>query len=198
MNAEDEETPSKNSRPCTHHTDAMLQQAPRPSSSSSRRRPANTRPWKGARIDEVLDGLRTQGRSLREAMALHGAAAEGSRDAGAQTPAARHLRESVARGSAAIVRRSIKHVGMCQAVASRASRAVVDDEGAVVLATGALREMRATVASCLTWFARAACNTSGGSLSRALLDAALTLRRKAVDEYNAPKAKHVVEATQPI
>ena len=34
-----------------------------------------------ARIDEVLDGLRTQGRSLREAMALHGAAAEGSRDA---------------------------------------------------------------------------------------------------------------------
>ena len=28
-----------------------------------------------ARIDEVLDGLRTQGRSLWEAMALHGAAA---------------------------------------------------------------------------------------------------------------------------
>ena len=92
------------------------------------------------------------------------------------------------------MRRSIKHVGMCQAVASRASRAVVDDEGAMVLATGALREMRATVASCLTWFARAACNTSGGSLSRALLDAALTLRRKR-SEYNAPKVKHVVEAT---
>ena len=93
------------------------------------------------RIDEVLDGLKTQGRSLREAMALHGAAAEGSRDAGARTEAARQLSESVARGSAAIVRRSIKHVGMCQAVALRASRAVVDDTGAVVLATGALREL---------------------------------------------------------
>ncbi len=147
-----------------------------------------------ARIDEVLDGLKTQGRSLREAMALHGAAAEGSRDAGVQTAATEQLRVSVARGSAAIVRRSIKHVGMCQAVASRASRAVVDDEGAVILATGALREMRATVASCLTWFARAACNTSGGVLSRALLDAALTLRRKR-SEYNAPKVVHVVEAT---
>ena len=43
------------------------------------------------RIDEVLDGLRTQGRSLREAMALHAAASEGSRDASRskQTAAAR-------------------------------------------------------------------------------------------------------------
>ena len=53
-----------------------------------------------ARIDEVLDGLRTQGRSLREAMALHGAAAEGSRDASQreQTDATEQLRESVAEG----------------------------------------------------------------------------------------------------
>ena len=53
----------------------------------------------------------------------------------------RALSASVARGSAAIVRRSIKHVGS-QAVA-RALRAVVDDEGAVVAPSGA--EMGATI-----------------------------------------------------
>ena len=49
----------------------------RPSSSSSRRPARKYETVERARIDEVLDGLRTQGRSLREAMALHGAAAEG-------------------------------------------------------------------------------------------------------------------------
>ncbi len=176
MNADDEEAIEELA--ALHaDTDAMLQQEAAAELELLQEAARKYETVERARIDEVLDGLRTQGRSLREAMALHGAAAEGSRDAGAQTPAARQLSASVARGSAAIVRRSIKHVGMYQAVASRASRAVVDDEGAVILATGALREMRATVASCLTWFARAACNTSGGALGRALLDAALTLRR---------------------
>ena len=126
MNADDEEVEALAALHAT--TDVMLQDLSAAELELLQEAARKYETVERARIDEVLDGLRTQGRSLREAMALHGAAAEGSRDAGAQTPAARQLSASVARGSAAIVRRSIKHVGMCQAVASRASRAVVDDE----------------------------------------------------------------------
>ena len=95
MNADDEEAIEELA--ALHaDTDAMLQQEAAAELELLQEAARKYETVERARIDEVLDGLRTQGRSLREAMALHGAAAEGSRDAGAQTPAARQLSESVA------------------------------------------------------------------------------------------------------
>ena len=147
-----------------------------------------------ARVSEILEGVRSQGRGLRDAMALHTKAAEGSR---LQTPAAKLLRESVSRGSAAVVRRAINHVTMCATVAARASKAVVDDAGALVLANGSRRELRRATQATLAWFARAACDVSYGALSRALLDAALTLRRKRTDPLllRPSKLSVVIDAT---